>query len=160
MKPRKKLIEVALPLGAINAALSQTDTVRLRNEAKQMSVPVKAPGAPVLHDFDARLVMAIEELIGNPTRWSLVGELESLGAKPLYADHCDDLLRQNASDGGVWLEVFEAGHVLHGVHADFTGKTPLADVLPQPQGMHSIISTKETGSQEQIMEIIGKRAAN
>src|ERR1019366_7389339 len=92
----------------------QTDTMRLRDEAEQMPVAVKAPGAAVLQDLEARLVMAIEQLVGNAARRSLVGQLQSLGAKPLYADHRNNLLRQNASDCGGGLEVFEAGHILGG----------------------------------------------
>ena len=76
--------------------------------------PSKLHGRPVLHDLEARFVMAIQQLVGNPARWPLVGQLKRLGAKPLHADHRDDLIRQNASDGGVGLEVFEASHVFHG----------------------------------------------
>ena len=65
----------------------QTDTMGLRNQAEQMPVAIEAPWAAVLHDFETRLVIAIEQLIRNTTRWALVGELESLGAKPLDADH-------------------------------------------------------------------------
>lgn len=125
-----------------------------------MPIAVETPGAAVLDHLEAQLVMAIEQLIGNATRGPFVGQLQSLGAKPLNADHRDRLVAQNASDCGGRLEVFEAGHVLRGVHVDFTGKASLADVLPQPEGVPSIIPTKETGSQEQIMEIIGKSAAN
>ena len=92
--------------------MRQTDTMRLRNEAEQMPVAVEAPRAAVLHDLQARLVMAIKQLVGNAAGRSLVGQLQSLGAKPLHADHRDDLVRQNSPDGGGWLEVFEAGHGL------------------------------------------------
>src|ERR1019366_6201090 len=77
-----------------------------------MTVPVKAPGEAVFQDLETRLVMAIEQLIGNGARRSLVGQLQSLGAKPLYADHRNNLVRQNTSDCGGGLEVFEAGHIL------------------------------------------------
>jgi hypothetical protein len=91
--------------------MRQTDAMRLRNQAEQMPVAVEAPRAAVLHDLEARLVMAIEQLVGNAARRSFISQLQSLGAKPLHADHRDDLLRQNSPDCGGWLEIFEAGHV-------------------------------------------------
>ena len=97
-----------------NEQVCQTDTMRLRNKPKQMAVTVKAPRAAVLHYFEAQLVMTLEQLVGNTARGPLVGQLRSLGAKPLHADHCDDLVGQNASDCGGGLEVFEASHVFHG----------------------------------------------
>ena len=92
----------------------QTDTMRLRNKSEQMPVAVEAPRASVLHDLEARFVMAIKQLVGNTARWPVVSQLKRLGTKPLHADYRDDLLRQNASDRGGGLEVFEAGHVLRG----------------------------------------------
>ena len=94
--------------------MRQTDTMRLRNKPEQMPVAVEAPRASVLHDLQARFVMAIKQLVGNTARWPLVGQLKRFGAKPLHADHCDDLLGQNASDCGGGLEVFEASHVFRG----------------------------------------------
>ena len=41
-----------------------------------MAVTVEAPRAAVLHYFEARLVMTIEQLIGNTARWPLVGQLQ------------------------------------------------------------------------------------
>src|SRR6516164_10939514 len=92
--------------------MRQTDTMRLGNQAKQVPFAVEAPGATVLDNFKARLVMAVEQFIGDTARWRLVGQLQCLGAKPLYADHRNNLVRQNASDRCGWLEVFETGHVL------------------------------------------------
>ena len=40
--------------------VGQADTMRLRNQAKQMPVAVEAPRAAVLDDLEPRLVMAIE----------------------------------------------------------------------------------------------------
>src|SRR5271165_3945314 len=92
----------------------QTDTMRLRDKSKQMPVAVETPRASVLNDLQARFVMAIKQLVGNTARWPLVGQLKRFGAKPLHAHHRDDLLRQNASDCGGGLEVFEASHVFRG----------------------------------------------
>ena len=45
--------------------MRETDAMRLRNEAEQMPVAVEAPGAAVLHDLKARLVMTIKQLVGD-----------------------------------------------------------------------------------------------
>jgi hypothetical protein len=109
----------------------QTDTMRLRNKSEQMPVTVEAPRATVLHYFEARFVMAIEQLVGNAASRPFVGELHSLRAKPLDADYRDDLIRQNASDCGGGLEVFEAGHVFSvGGMLGFNGKSVAASVNP------------------------------
>jgi hypothetical protein len=54
--------------------------------------------------------MPIKQLISNSARRPLVGQLKRLGTKLLHADHGDELVRQNASECGGGLEVFEAGH--------------------------------------------------
>src|ERR1700748_3560989 len=92
--------------------MRQTDTMRLRNQSEQMPVAIAAPRAAVLHNFKMRLVIAIEQFIGNTARWSFVGQFQRLGAKPLDADHGDYLVWQNALDCGGGLEVFEAGHLV------------------------------------------------
>ena len=86
------------------------------------AVAVEAPRAAVLDDLEARLVVAVEQLVGDPAGWRLVGQLERLGAEPLDADDRDDLLRQDAADGGVGLEVFEASHVFSRTSFYFTAK--------------------------------------
>src|SRR5580704_18226897 len=91
--------------------MRQTDAVRLGDETEQMPVTVEAPRAAMFDDLQAWLVMAIKQLVGNAARRSLIGQLQRLGAKPLYTDDRDDLLRQNSPDCGGWLEIFEAGHV-------------------------------------------------
>ena len=45
--------------------MRQTDAMRLRNQAEQVPVTVEAPRAAVLDDLEARLVVAIEQLVGN-----------------------------------------------------------------------------------------------
>src|ERR1700751_4748219 len=99
--------------------MRQTDTMRLGNQAKQVPFAVEAPGATVFYDFKAPLVVTIEQLVGNTASWRLVGQLQRLGAKPLDADHRDNLIRQNAPDCGGWQEVFEAGHIFPGGYARF-----------------------------------------
>ena len=86
--------------------------MRLGDEPEQVPIPVEAPGATVLQDLQSRFVVPIEQFVRNPPRRSLVGQLQRLGAKPLYADDRNDLVRQDSPDGGGRLKVFEAGHVL------------------------------------------------
>ena len=66
----------------------------------------------MLHNLETGLIMAIQEFVSNPARRGLIGQLQSLRAKPLDTDHCYDLVGQDASDCGCGLEVFEEGHVL------------------------------------------------
>jgi hypothetical protein len=79
-----------------------------------MPVPVKAPRSSVFDYFEPLLVMPINQLVGNPTRRRLVGQLKSQGAKPLYVDYRDNLIRKDTSHGGVGMEIFEAHHALIG----------------------------------------------
>jgi hypothetical protein len=71
----------------------------------------EAPRAAVLHYLEARLVMTIDQLVGNTARRPLVGQLKRLGAKPLHTDNRDGLVRENASERGSRREIFKLGHV-------------------------------------------------
>src|SRR5258708_7653962 len=110
-----------------------------------MPVPVKAPRSSVFEYFEPLLVMPIEQFIGNAARRPFVGQLQSLGAKPLYADHRDRLVGQNASDCGGRSEGFQAGHVFRGMPADFIGKASPVHVLPNSREYLSIVSIKRSG---------------
>ena len=70
--------------------------------------PSKLHGRPCLDDLEARLVVAVEELVRDAARWVLVGQLERLGAEPLDADDRDEPVGEDAADGGVGREVFES----------------------------------------------------
>ncbi len=52
--------------------------------------------------------MAIKQLVGDAPRRTFIGQFKGLGTKPLHADHRDDLLRENAWDGGGGLKVLTA----------------------------------------------------
>jgi|ERR1019366_551171 hypothetical protein len=77
-----------------------------------MPVAVKAPGTPVLDDLEARLIVAIKQLICNTAGRRLVSQLQSLRAEPLHTYNRDEAVRKNAADCGCGLEIFEAGHFL------------------------------------------------
>ena len=80
----------------------EADAVRLGDEAEERAVAVEAPRAALLDDLEARLVVAVEELVGDPARRRLVGELERVGAEPLDADDGDERVGQDAADRRRW----------------------------------------------------------
>ena len=88
----------------------ETDAVRLRDEAEEAAVAVEAPRPPDLDHFDAWLVVAVEQLVGDFAVRGLIVQLEGFGAEPLRAHHRDQRVRQNAADGRVRQELFELGH--------------------------------------------------
>ena len=55
--------------------------------------------------------MTVQKLIGNLSSRSLVCQLECFRAKPLYADHRDEVVGQDATHRGVGLKIFQL-HVL------------------------------------------------
>ena len=87
--------------------MGEADSLRLGYQAEQRTVAVEAPGAPDLDDLEPGLVVAVQQLVGDLAGWCLVGQLQGLGAEPLYADHRDEAVGQNAAHRGVGLEVFE-----------------------------------------------------
>ena len=88
----------------------EADALRLGDEPEQRAVAVEAPGPALLDDLEPRLVVAVEQLVGDLAGGRLVGELERLGAEPLHADDGHQRVRQDAAHGGVGLEVFELDH--------------------------------------------------
>ena len=44
----------------------EADAVRFGDEPVRGAVAVEAPRAPLLHDFEARFVVAVEDLLGDP----------------------------------------------------------------------------------------------
>ena len=88
----------------------ELDAMRLGHETKLVSIAVKTPRATLRSHLDPRLVVPIEQLIGDLAAWVFVGEFEGFGAKPLRADDGDEAIWQNALDGGVRSEVFELAH--------------------------------------------------
>ena len=88
----------------------QSNTMRLRNEAKKMAITIEAPRAAMLHYLEARFVMAVKQLVGDTAGCPFVRELQSLGAKPLDADYSDCLLWKNTSDRSSRCEILKLGH--------------------------------------------------
>ena len=81
--------------------MGQPDSLGLRYQAEQGTVAVEAPRPAQLHELQARFVVAVEQLVGNPARRILVGEFEGLRAEPLRADDRGEGVGQDAANGGV-----------------------------------------------------------
>ena len=64
----------------------------------------------------------------------LVGQFQSLGAKPLHADHCDDLVGQNPSDCGAIMKL-TTKKLTESLVLRFQFRSGRKDFLPvEPQG--------------------------
>jgi hypothetical protein len=90
--------------------ISKADAVSLGNQSEKCTIAVKTPWAPLLHEIQARLVASIEQLVGHPAGGRLVGELKSLGAKPLHTDNRNEAVWEEASYRCIGLKVFESNH--------------------------------------------------
>ena len=100
--------------------MGQPDALRFGHQPEQRAVAVEAPGPALLDDLEPRLVVAVEQLVGDLAGRRLVGQLQRLGTEPLDADHGDQRIGQDAADGSVGLEVFE----LHAAILRHTSRDP------------------------------------
>ena len=91
--------------------MRQADALRLGDEPEEAAVAVEAPRAALFSDLEPRLVVAVEQLVGDLAGRIFVGQFERFRAEPLHADDGDEAIRQDASHGGVGLEVFELAHL-------------------------------------------------
>ena len=87
--------------------MGKADPLRLGDQAEQGAVAVEAPWPPDLDDLEPGLVVTVQQLVGDLAGRRLVGQLERFGAEPLYADHRDEAVGQNAAHRGVGLEIFQ-----------------------------------------------------
>ena len=88
--------------------MGQADAVRLADEAVVGAVAVEAPGAALLDHLQARLVLAVEDLLGDAARGRAVDQGQRLGAVPLHVDDLRRGLREQAAHGGARLEIFQS----------------------------------------------------
>ena len=91
--------------------MREADALRLGDQPEERAVAIEAPGAALLDDLEARLVVAVEELVRDLAVGCLVGEFQGLGAVPLHAHDSHESVRQYALDGGIGLKVFQKAHV-------------------------------------------------
>ena len=88
----------------------QADAVGLGDQPEQGAIAVEAPGAALLGDLQAWLVVAVEQFVGEPAGRCLVGQFQGLGAEPLDRDDRDQAVRQDAAHGGTGEELFQSCH--------------------------------------------------
>ena len=91
--------------------MGESDALRLGNEPEERAIAVETPRAAALNHFEARLVVAEEQLVGDASGGVLVGELDGVGAVPLDVDDRDQPVRRDAADAGRRLEVLKRGQV-------------------------------------------------
>jgi hypothetical protein len=87
--------------------VGETDAMGLRDQSEGGAVAVEALGAPGHDEFQSRLVVAVEDLLGDSPMGRPVDQREGIGAVPSHADDRDKCVRENAADDGVRLEVLE-----------------------------------------------------
>ena len=98
-----------------------------------MSIGVEAPWAAVLDDLEPCLITTIQQLVGNTSRGPFISQLQGFRTEPLNAYYGNHLVGHDAFHCGVGLEIFEAGHVIRGLLADFSEKASQAHVLTNPK---------------------------
>ena len=69
--------------------VGQIDPFRLGGELEGFAVAVEGPGLPFLDDRQARLVLAVDEALGDGSVRGAVGEGQNLGAVPADVDDGD-----------------------------------------------------------------------
>ena len=69
--------------------MGKADAVCFRHEPEQTAITIKTPGASMLDDLKAGLVMAIQKDIRYSAGRVFVGEFERFRAKPLHANDCN-----------------------------------------------------------------------
>jgi hypothetical protein len=80
--------------------MRQPDALGLGDQAEERAIAVEAPRPALLDEFEARLVVAVEQLVRHLAGRRLVGQFQRLGAKPLDADH-------DHAECGMGLDLFE-----------------------------------------------------
>src|SRR5262249_32830245 len=85
----------------------KANALRLGDEPEQGAVSVEAPRAAFFDDLQARLVVAIEQLIRHLAGSRLVSQLERLGAVPLHAHDRHEGIRKDAAHRRAGLKVVE-----------------------------------------------------
>ena len=91
--------------------MGEPDSVRLGHKPKQTTISVETPW-PTLFDYlQSRLIVAIEEFVGDFALRILVREFQRLGAIPLHVDNRGEAIGKDAVYRRVGKQVFEARHV-------------------------------------------------
>jgi len=91
--------------------MGEADPMRFRHKTKQISVAVEAPRAAFCRNLDTRLIVPIEQLVGDLATRVLIGELEGFRAEPLRVHDGDQAIWQDAVHRGVGSKIFELAHI-------------------------------------------------
>jgi hypothetical protein len=86
----------------------ESDAVRLGDQAEERAIAVEAPRSARLDDLEARLVVAVQDLVRDPAARRAIHERERVGPVPGDADDRDRRVGQDAADGGVRPETLES----------------------------------------------------
>ena len=78
--------------------VSESNTVRLRNQPEKIGIAFETPGFAGLHDLKVSLAITVDEFIGQLTFAIFVGQLDGNGADPGDIDYCYKPIRQNTFD--------------------------------------------------------------
>ena len=70
--------------------MRQADALRLGHEPEERAVAVETPRPPRLDHLEARLVVAIEQLVCDSPGRVLVRQLDGVGAEPFQIDNRDE----------------------------------------------------------------------
>ena len=89
--------------------MREMDALGLGHEPEQRAIAVETPRPPFLDDLQIGLAVAVQQLVADPAGRVLVGEFDRVGSEPLDADDSDDARRQDAADGAIRFDIFEAG---------------------------------------------------
>ena len=84
--------------------------MRLGDEAKEMTVAVEAPRAPLRGHLYARLVVMVQRLVSNSAARVFIRELDGFGAEPLDADHGHQTNSQDALHRRIGSKLFKLAH--------------------------------------------------
>jgi hypothetical protein len=86
--------------------------MRCASETKTEQAAIETRGTAGCDDFEALLVVPVQQLVGDRAGRSFICQLRRFGTVPLDADNSDRLVRQNASHGRGGLKGFEPRHLL------------------------------------------------
>src|ERR1700722_17989102 len=90
--------------------MGEMDALGFRYEAKESAVTIKAPRPPFFDNLKIGLAIAVEQLIADLACGVLVGQFDSVRAKPLHADDGNEGARQQAAHRAIRLDVLQCCH--------------------------------------------------
>ena len=93
--------------------VGQPDSLGLGYQPEKRTIAVEAPRAALGYDFDGGFAVAIKKLVRRPSRGVFVGKIYGDVADPLDVHDGDELVGQDALDGGPACQIFQPRHASH-----------------------------------------------